>query len=61
MDLTKVTKVKVEGVDMKDYPEFSDAFIVSANYNGVEMTEAELDELNENQEFVLDSAYVSLI
>lgn len=61
MDLTKVTKVKVEGVDMKDYPEFSDAFIVSANYNGVEMTEAELDELNKNQEFVLDSAYVSLI
>jgi len=38
--------------DTDDYPDFSDAFILSADYNGREMAYSELDILNEDAEFV---------
>lgn len=52
MDLTKIDNIQIEGVSSKDYPDFADAYIVSADYNGKEMTERQLDEINENQHFV---------
>jgi len=54
MDYRKITNVTVEGIDFKDYPDFTDAFISSAEYNGVELTEEELDKVNENSDFVYD-------
>ena len=54
MDYRKITNVTVEGIDFKDYPDFTDAFISSAEYNGVELTEEELDKVNENNDFVYD-------
>ena len=36
------------GVDPDDYPDFCDAYIEYAEYNGVEMTEAELEIINED-------------
>ena len=35
-----------EGVDTKDYPDFSDAYIISADCNGKPMTESEIEELD---------------
>ena len=52
MDLTKVSNLEFEDVDHKDYPDYCDAFISSADYDGEPMTEAELDELNKDSEFV---------
>ena len=52
IDLTKVTDIILDGVDMKDYPDFCDAFILSADYDGKEMTYEQLDELNKESEFV---------
>ena len=52
MDLTKVTNIEVDGIDFKDYPDFTDAFISYAEYNGKEMTEGELDKLP--SEFIYD-------
>lgn len=52
MDTTKITNIKVEGIDHRDYPDFCDAFISSADYEGEEMTEFQIDELNENSDFI---------
>jgi len=52
MDTTRVSNVIVDGIDMHDYPKFCDAFIVSADYDGEPMDEQQLEELNENSDFV---------
>lgn len=58
LDLTKIKDVEVEGIDTRDYPDFVDAFISSATYEGREMTEEELDHLNENySDFVYDKVW----
>lgn len=46
-DLTLIDDVDIDGIDMRDYPDFCDAFIGSASYNGKPMNEDQLDELNE--------------
>ena len=52
MDYTKIDNIEVDGIDTNDYPDFCDAFISSADYDGKAMTDAELDLLNEDYEFV---------
>ena len=52
MDKSKVTAIEFEDVDTSDYPDFCDAFISYAELDGVELTEAELIELNEDTDFV---------
>jgi hypothetical protein len=47
-----IDNIEVEGIDHRDYPEYVDAFISSADYDGVEMTDEQLDELNEDYELV---------
>jgi hypothetical protein len=54
MDNTKIDNVQVEGIDITDYPDFCDAFIVSADYNGDKMTEEQLEYLNDDSDFVYD-------
>jgi len=55
MDLTKINNIQIEDINWNDAPEFCDAFIASADYKGVPMTEKQLDEINENTDFVHDS------
>lgn len=54
MELDKIKNIELDGIDHNDYPDFCDAFIESAEYDGVELTDEELDELNCNSEFVYD-------
>jgi hypothetical protein len=54
LQLDKIDNIEVDQVDMDDYPDFCDAFVVSADMNGIEMNEEELDELNENRGFVYE-------
>lgn len=49
-----IDNIKFEGVDMRDWPEMTDAYIISADYNGRPMTEFELDEINEDRDFVYE-------
>lgn len=43
----------VDNIDMRDYPDFVDAFIANAYYtDGIQLTDAELDELNQDSDFV---------
>ena len=55
MDYKKINNIEVDGIDTNDYPKFCDAFISSADYDGVEMTDKQLDVLNEDSEFVYKS------
>ena len=54
MDYKLIDNIEVDGIDTKDYPDFCDAFIASADYDGKEMTEEQLDELNEDSYFVYE-------
>jgi len=47
-----IDNVYVQGIDTLDYPDFCDAYIESADYDGVAMTEEELEELNEDGDYV---------
>ena len=52
MELDKITNIELGGIDTNDYPDFVDAFIESAEIDGVELTDAELYELNCNRDFI---------
>ena len=47
-----ITNVVVAGIDMADAPDFVDAYIESADLDGVPMTEEQLDALSEDYDFV---------
>jgi len=56
MDLNKITNIGIDGIDFNDAYDFVDAFICSADLDGVKMTDDQLDYLNENHsDFVYDS------
>ena len=48
LDYSLIDNIVFGGIDFDDYPDFCDAYIESADYNGVEMTEAELEIINED-------------
>tara|TARA_R110001632_G_scaffold70548_1_gene164291 strand:- start:569 stop:760 length:192 start_codon:yes stop_codon:yes gene_type:complete len=54
LDYTKIEDVEVDGIDTNDYPDFCDAYIAAAAYKGREMTDEELDTLNEDDSYVYD-------
>ena len=60
MNYDLIDNIEVDGIDTNDYPDFCDAFISSADYNGVEMTDAQIDTLNEDYSFVHDCVYNQL-
>ena len=61
LDYEKITNVFVGGIDHEDYPDFCDAYIESADYDNREMTEDELEILNQDGEFVLEKTYSQLM
>jgi hypothetical protein len=61
IDFKKITNVELDGIDSNDYPDFCDAFIVSAEYDGREMTEEEIDYINDvHFDFVHECVYNNL-
>lgn len=54
MDYSKIENIEIDGIDHSDYPDYVDAFISYAEYNGKEMNDCQLEELNENSDFVYD-------
>lgn len=58
-DLSKISNVVIADIDPKDYPDFCDAYIESADYDGKEMTEEELDEFEfQYPDFAQEQAYI---
>lgn len=61
IDFKLVTNVSVDGIDTTDYPDFVDAFIDSADYDGKPMNEEMLDEINRDHlDFVHECVYNQL-
>lgn len=55
LDLTKIEDIEFDGIDYYDCPDFCDAFILSATYKGRDMTEEELEFLDEeHRDFVYE-------
>lgn len=52
MDYKKIDNIEIDGIDTKDYPDFCDAYISSADYDGKPMTDKQLDELNEDGDYI---------
>ena len=55
--------IEIDGIDMNDYPDFCDAYISSASYKGIDLTESQLDELNDldvARDWVNTNAFESL-
>lgn len=55
----KYIDIELDGINTKDYPDFCDAFISSANVlmdngNIREAAEKELDELNQDSSYIYD-------
>ena len=51
MEYKKIDNIEIDGINTKDYPDFCDAYISSADYDGVPMTDEQLDEINEDGDF----------
>ena len=60
LDYTKITDVQIDGLTSFDSHDYADAFISNANYDGREMTDAELDLLNEDSDYVYNKAIASI-
>lgn len=59
---SQIDNIEFDGVDSKDYPDFSDAFIANCDIDGKEATEDQLEWINENLiECYWDDIYQSLI
>ncbi len=61
LDYSRISRVEVDGIDTRDYPDFCDAYISAAHYDGRPMTDDELEELNEDSDFVYEAAYEKAI
>ena len=60
MDKSKITAIEFEDVDTSDYPDCCDAYISYAELDGVELTEDELIELNEDTDFVYNKLMLNI-
>ena len=50
--------VEIDGINMGDYPDFCDAFLVGASYKGRELSEDELEYVQEsNPEWFYDKVW----
>jgi hypothetical protein len=54
MDLTKIDNIVIGGIDFTDVHDWCDCYIDSADYNGVPMTDEQLDKINEDDSFVYE-------
>ena len=59
-DYDKIDNVVLDGIHHWDYPDYCDAFIDSADYNGKPMTDEQLDELSEDYELVSELVWNNL-
>lgn len=61
LDYSKIDNIDIDGIDYNDYPDFCDAFICSADYDGKPMTSEQLDSINDDDgyryEAVMDHIY----
>ena len=60
MEYKKIDNIEVDGIDTKDYPDFVDAFICAAHYDGKPMTDEQLEEINNDGDFKYNAVIESM-
>ena len=60
MNFNNITNIEFDGIDHSDYPDYCDAYIKSFNYNGIEATESQLEEINNESTFVHEKLFEQL-
>lgn len=55
LDYSLIDNIEFDGIDHQDYPDYCDAYIVYAEYDGREMTDEELELINDDASFVYES------
>ena len=61
IDLSKVKYMQFDGIDMWDYPDFCDAYLVYGEIDGRPLTDSEIDHINDNHsDFVNENVYDSI-
>ena len=53
-DYSLIDNIVFDDVYPEDIPDYCDAFISQADYNGVPMTQDQLDFLNEDKDYVIN-------
>jgi hypothetical protein len=61
LDYSKISNVEVAGIDYNDYPDFCDAYIMSAMYGEREMTDQELEVLSSDSAFVNEAVFAQIL
>ena len=51
IDYKKVEVIEIDGIEHGDYPDYVDAYITEAEYDGKPMTDEMVDEINDNDQF----------
>jgi hypothetical protein len=57
LDYSQIEDAQVDNIKTWDAPDFVDAFIVSATYMGRDMTDEELEVLNEDGDYIHEKVY----
>jgi hypothetical protein len=57
LDYSLISNISFDGIDFDDYPDFCDAHIVSADYDGEPMTDEQLEILNDDRDFVFEKLW----
>ena len=52
MDNNLIDDIEIDGIDHKDYPDYCDAYIANATYDGKPMNDEQLDIINDDSMFV---------
>ena len=61
IDLSKVKYMQFDGIDMGDYLDFCDAYLVYGEIDGRPLTDSEIDHINDNHsDFVNENVYDSI-
>ncbi len=47
-----LTDIKFDGIDHSDYPDYCDAYICDAKFNNENLTDEQMELINDDKEFV---------
>jgi hypothetical protein len=50
----QISNIQIDGVDHRDYPDYCDAYIMTAKVEGRMATDEELDQMNDDGQFRYD-------
>ena len=57
IDYSKIEVIDIDGIDHGDYPDYVDAYITEAEYDGKPMTDEMIDEINDNDQFRYEAVW----